>query len=241
MLQSDRQFFPLPANLSLCTSVSLTRRDPAKKKKKNNCPTCVPCSPRDPCGCLAGQRRRSGRHECGLRGADWRRSEWGDNGEGGTRMTSKHMRERLADTHTSAFCCRSEKSFTPLLYAGANWVNGYQTPVVWFMLFLITRPFSFCHVGLCLRIKSTLLSVVESTLLPQLHFGWPLTSLFANIITYCEFLSECKINFTEWCESCYLYSSITGGVYQSVSLNNLTFSYFFKRVWRYISLISSDM
>ena len=178
--------------------------------------------------------------------ADWEEQTEGGVSEGITEREGRGWRPSTWEsawlTHTHPhFVAARRKVLPPLLYAGANWVNGYQTPVVWFMLFLITRPFSFCHVGLCLRIKSTLLSVVESTLLPQLHFGWPLTSLFANIITYCEFLSECKINFTEWCESCYLYSSITGGVYQSVSLNNLTFSYFFKRVWRYISLISSDM
>lgn len=238
MLQCDRQFFPsqrtslsVPPSLSLVVSL-----------RRKMCPTCVPGSPRGPCGCLAGQRRRSGRHECGLRGADWGRSEWGDNGEGGTRMTSKHMREHLADTHTHIRILL--KSFTPLLHAGANWVNGYQTPVVWFILFLITRPLHFCHVVLSLRITTTPLSVVESKLLPQLYFGWPLTSLFANAA------QSLTVNFylnVKLILMIYFYSSITGGVCQSVSLNDNHLTYytnhatFLKHLWRYISVISLDM
>lgn len=178
--------------------------------------------------------------------ADWEEQTEGGVSEGITEREGRGWRpstwESIWLTHTHIRILL--KSFTPLLHAGANWVNGYQTPVVWFILFLITRPLNFCHVVLSLRITTTPLSVVESKLLPQLYFGWPLTSLFANAA------QSLTVNFylnVKLILMIYFYSSITGGVCQSVSLNDNHLTYytnhatFLKHLWRYISVISLDM
>lgn len=76
-------------------TVFLSRRVPAKFS-----PLVCLGSRRCPSGCLAGQRRRSGRHESGLRGADRGRSEGITEREGRKWRSSTWESIWLAHTHT---------------------------------------------------------------------------------------------------------------------------------------------